>query len=300
VLWTDLEGRTFLDFPSVRLTLEANELLQGRIRTRAGRLDDPSVVLVKPSAEALWNYQAILAAQAADRGAAPGGDRAILLNTVVRGGRVLLQLPDTTFTLQGVEGELSRIAVPAAEPANVSVEAERFAMALRGEDETRPFLPVLATDARIQGRDGVYAFQVAAMDLEGVRMAGLQGTWDPEHGGYGITGAAASVAVRFGVARRHFPALPDTGAATFAAALQAVEGGSTRATLTGLDVAGPGSAIRGSMTVLLPPDTSAIRTERLDLALEPLDLAFASAFVDSLRESRSTPSPCRHLLATRR
>jgi hypothetical protein len=65
VLWTDLEGRTFLDFPSVRLTLEANELLLGRIRTRAGRLDDPSVVLVKPSEEALWTYQAILAAQEA-------------------------------------------------------------------------------------------------------------------------------------------------------------------------------------------------------------------------------------------
>jgi autotransporter translocation and assembly factor TamB len=282
VRWTDLEGRAFLDFPSVRLTLEANELLQGRIRTRSGRLDDPSVILVKPSEDALWNYQDILEAQAGDRAAAPAGDRAVLLNTVVRGGQILLQLPDTTFTLREVEGELARIAVPAAEPANVTVTADRFAMAIRGEDESRPFLPVQASDGRIEGRDGRYAFDVAAMDLEGVRMAGLSGTWNPEHGGYGITGTAASVAVRFGVAARHFPALPDTGAATFAAALEAVPGGATRATLTSLEVEGPGSEMRGSMTVVLPPDTGAIRTERIDLALEPLDLAFASAFVDSL------------------
>ena len=282
VVWTDLEGRRFLDFPSVRLTLEANELLQGRIRTRAGVLQDPRVVLVKPSEEALWNYQAILESQAGDRGAAPAGDRAVLLNTEVRGGEILLQLPDTTFTMREVEGDLARVAVPAAEPADVTVSASRFAMALRGEDETVPFLPILASDAVIRGDGGLYAFEIDALDLEGVRTAGLQGVWNPEHGGYGITGTAGSVAVRFGVAATHFPALPDTGSATFAAALEAIDGGVTRATLTELEVEGPGSAVRGSMTVLIPPDTSPIRPQRLDLALDPLDLEFASAFVDSL------------------
>ena len=282
VLWTDLEGRRFLDFPTVRLSLEANELLAGRIRTRAGRLEGARVVLVKSSEDALWNYQAILEAQGSDRGAAPAGDRAVLLNTLVRGGEIQLQLPDTAYTLRDVEGELSRVAVPAADPAAVTAEADRLAMSIRGEDPSRPFLPILATEGVIRGRNGTYAFEIASLDLEGVRMAGLEGVWDPEHGGYGITGRAERVATEFAVASRHFPALPDTGRATFTASLAAVDGGATRATLTDMALEGPGSEVAGSLTALVPPDTGRIRAEAMDLTLSPLDLEFASAFVDSL------------------
>ncbi|MEN8374454.1 MAG: translocation/assembly module TamB domain-containing protein [Gemmatimonadota bacterium] len=283
VRWADLEARPFLEAPSARFSLDANALLRGRILTGSGNITDASLILVKPARDAPWNYQALLEAQRpSDPAPPPAGDRAVLRNTVLRGVQVALQLPDTSYTLRDVEGELASIAVPAADPAAVAVAADRFALALKGEDPERPFLPVLARAGTIQGGDGVYRFQIESLDLEGVRLNSVAGVWDPRHGGYGITGRAGQVVADFAVARRHFPALPDTGSATFSAVLEALPGGSTRATLERFDLQGPGSRVRGSLVALLPADGGRVRAQRLDLSLEPLDLDFAEAFIDSI------------------
>ncbi len=278
VHWTDREGRPFLLASRATGTLNARAIGHGRFELSDVVVSDASVLLIKPSVDAEWNYVPVLGF---DRPPSPSKpvrnpqEGIYLLSLRVLDGRVEVRMPDATYVTERVEAEVPMVAIPSGDRA-ATVDIARLVSRFLPPDSAAP-LPLQVTGAHLTLPGGEVGFEVVRAELGETVVTGMHGTWDPDLPGYGFRATGRAERVRLADIRFINPKLPDDGVASFAWQVEPRDGG-THVWLQNLDVTSGESHVQGNLAATFG-DGATPTLESVELRLEPVEVALLNPFL---------------------
>lgn len=279
--WQDPAGRPFLTAPVLSGLLAPDPLLQGRVVAGDMVLESPRLLLVQVREGGPFNYEGIFAGgEEPAPFPPPPGALAILRDSRVRAGRVEIRGPEATYVMTDLDARLTRIELPARDPAAADLRIAGLTARVDAPG-WEGLLPVALADARVRVADDRFPFRIGRLEIPGATFEDAIGDWRPAAGGFGLTVRDVRSRIRFAEARDHFPALPESGTATFDLDMDPLPGDRTRLRLQGLRLVADATDIRGDVTFVYQADRLP-RLEDADLSIEPLDLAFVQPYVDPL------------------
>jgi hypothetical protein len=282
LVWDDPAGARFATAAQVTARLDAGALGRGNVLLDNVVLRQPVVTLREPRPGADWNFQAVFAELLADERDPRAPIRTIQLRNVqVVDGTVDVVRPAQRFALRTVNAQLPLVVL--SQPG-VPAPYLRLATLTMQFDQTVPEraqLAVRAEDGLFHFPDGRVHFDVASVLLDRTRMASLEGVWNPDDPGFGITATGLALEVLFEDLAFMLPdAFPPTGVASFGFAIRPLPLDRTEAVLTDLDARFDDSQVTGAVTVQFGEEFFLLRTA--DLGLAPLQLAVVERFTGPL------------------
>lgn len=283
VLWRDEAGRPFLRTERLAVTVDAGALRGGRFVASTATVVRPRVLLVRATETGPWNWEQMFddGGRRGDNGRADngGGTLALIRDADIQDGHVEVRLPAETWEFRDVDAALSRVLVPERAPPTTVVDITRLSTRVIRPDTAAP-LDLVAESGTVRVVNGTFPFEADRVAIEGATFQGAAGVWDPAGPGLGLAATVERGDVRFAELSELFPGLPAEGRAGFALEVESTPAGGTLFRLTGLDFFSGETEVHGSLSGIW--SEAGVALERLDLRLEPLDMAFLRPYVDSL------------------
>lgn len=283
IRWDDEAGRPFLRMETFRSLVEPLALAGGRI-VLSGVVANRARVLVARAGAGppdRWNYEELLAR---DDGSAGGkepdeAERLLVRDGVVRDGFVEVRLPDGTWEFRELQARVSRLHMPGPPGASAALTLERVSTAVLRPDAQEP-LDVFAEEAGVRVESGVFPFEAARVRIEGADATTVAGVWRPGGSGLGLDLSVGRGSIAFADLTPLVEGLPEQGSAAFSLELETLPDGRSRFALSRLDASTADSHVEGSVSGVF--GEGGFEPERVDLRLDPLELADLRPFVDSL------------------
>jgi hypothetical protein len=281
MVWNDPAGARFATAARVTARLDARAAARGDVLLDDVVLREAVVDLRQRRPGGAWNFEAVFA-ELLGAEPAPGPPRTIrLTNVQLVDGTVRVDRPEQRFVLHDVTGRmplavLSQPGVP--DPwLRLSTLNMRFEQSFPEQGQ----LAIRAEDGVLYFPDGRVRFDIASLNLDRTRLARLEGVWNPEDPGFGITGRGLALEVRLEDVAFLMPeGFPPAGTASFAFALRPLPLDRTEAVLTDLDARFQGSRIAGATAVQFGEEFFLLRSA--ELVLDPLQLAVVEGFAGPL------------------
>ena len=270
IVWNEQGGAQFARAEAATATLSLNSVRKGDVL-----LDD--VVIRRPvvalrEARGAWNFERVFAKllEGEDNGRSSAPRRIEVADVRIENGQVDVTRPNQTFAFHDVNGTLNDLIFAGPGVAAPSLRAETMTAQLVRPDAEA--LDIDLEDGLFAFPDGRVRFDVAAVSLDRTELADIEGTWNPEDPGFGITARGRAVAVNFADIRSFAPErIPEEGNASFRWEVRPLPPNRTAVVLSDLDARSGNSRVTGALTVNLAPQSFELRTA--DLLLDPLQLS---------------------------
>lgn len=274
VRWMESTGRTFARAPAVSGTLDAGALRGGAILLQDVVMERGEVTLVRPTDDAAWNYEIVLAGilNPADNGSDNGSTRRFQINGLrVRDTRVDVRLPERHMTFEDLDADASRVllAAPGLVDPELDIANASATLVLHDRDVR---LALSAEDGNVRLIENGVAYDVAAVRIDSTRLADVTGVWAGDLPGYGVRATGRALDVRFADIRFIAPErIPEEGMASFTFSIDPQTEGRTRIALTDIDATSGDSRAFGALDAVIL--AGGFEVTSADLRVDPLSIA---------------------------
>lgn len=285
VVWRDESGRAMLASPALSFAISLGAASRGDILIHDGVIERVDLMLVR-GAGGSWNYDRVVEGILAASGGRDGGGGASasvrLRNIVVRDGAVRIRFPDAAYRATEL-----RVALSGAELSGPGVPDPVFriptASALLHLPDTADGTierPVTLEQARLRIVDGALAFQVESGTFGSSTFAAAEGVWDPTLGGLGLDAVVTVTDGRLADVPWLPGEVPEGTRGSFVLRVEPAGPAGTSLAVSDASLTAPGSAVTGSVRVLLTE--SGVQVREVEARVDPLALDLVEAFTGPL------------------